>query len=273
MDTNLELSKLLEMKIDLEEKIGELIAWENNFNFRLWMKSEEQYSRENFLNYMREVQVDEEKEDLEDECSDVSVWLRCVRPAYIGPAYIFNKYIDVFVKDVFWNDIKYEIAEENWVSSSLREAEVLVELQNCLVSIKIGLDRMIKLFSLYYRGISPTSTFGRIEVREDGTEKGKNFMAYVLANKGKDEIFEFIYKEYNEWIRECVRPRDAIVHYQDFFSTYMFDSMTGTEYPVHFNEKNNEPIEALIFLVRDYVNRYYVFFEEILKAFFKKEKK
>lgn len=57
-------------------------------------------------------------------------------------------------------------------------------------------------------------------------------MSYVLANEDKDPLFEFIYKEYYGWIKECVKPRDVIMHYQDFCSTYIFDSETGAEHPI-----------------------------------------
>lgn len=264
--------ELLNKKINIEEKMDKLNGWNNDFNFRLWMKGDEKYSREKYFEQLlNEEEIDEE--DLHDEGSEVSAWLICIRPSYIGPAYNLNKYIDSFVQDVFWTDIKYEIDEDSWKSSSLRETEILVEFQNCLVSIKMGLDRMIKLFSLYYKGFSPSTTFGHIDITEEGIEKGKNFMAYVMSNKDKDEFFAFIYKEYNEWINKCVKPRDAIIHYQDFYSIYTFDAETGAEYPNHFNQKKDESIEASISRIEEYVNRYYVFYEKILKLLIKKEKK
>lgn len=285
MDTSFDLDKisdqrecdkkeLLNKKINIEEKMDKLNVWNNDFNFRFWMKGDGEYSREKYLEQLlNEEEIDEEKEKSFNEGSEVSAWLISIRPSYIGPAYNLNKYIDAFVQDVFWDDIKYEIDEDSWISSSLRETEILVELQNCLVSIKMGLDRMVKLFSLYYKGFSASSTFGRIDIADSGIEKGKNFMAYVVSNKDKDEIFAFIYKEYNEWINKCVKPRDAIIHYQDFCSIYTFDTETGSGYPNHFTRKKNEPIEASISCIEEYVNRYYIFYEEILKVLIKKEKK
>lgn len=263
--------ELLSMKIALEEKMGLLTSWELDFNFRLWMKGDEEYSRKKYFEQLSEMEEDDNEKN--NECSEVSVWLRGIRPSYIGPAYNFNKYIDAYVRDVYWDDIKYEIDEVDWISSSLREAELLVEFQNCLVSIKMGLDRMVKLFSMYYAGIATSKTFGHIDIKEGGVEKAKGFMSYVLSNKDKDELFAFIYKEYYEWIKECVKPRDAIIHYKDFSSTYSFDSTTGAEYPIHLNEEKNESIQSSILYVQNYVNRYYAFYQEILKVFIKKEKK
>lgn|GEM_PF-1292346 len=266
--------ELLNRKINIEEKMDKLISWNNDFNFSLWMKGDGEYSREKYYEQLlNKEEIDEVKEVLPDECSEVSAWIISIRPSYIGPAYNLNKYIDAFVQDIFWNDIKYEIDEESWISSSLREAEILIELQNCLVSIKMGLDHMVKLFSLYYKGFSISTTFGHIDITENGIERGKNFMSYVMSNKDKDELFAFIYKEYNEWIKKCVKPRDAIIHFQDFWSIYNFDTETGSEYPIHFNKKKNEPIVASISCIEEYVNRYYMFYEEILKAFIKKENK
>lgn len=270
--------ELLNKKINIEEKMAMLNGWNNDFNFRLWMKGDEEYSREKYYEQLlNEEEADEEADEeidiLFEDCSEVSAWIISIRPAYIGPAYNLNKYIDAFIQDVFWDDIKYEIDEEGWISASLRETEILVELQNCLISIKMGLDRMVKLFSLYYRGFSPSTTFGHIDITENGNEKGKNFMAYVMANKDSDEIFAFVYKEYNDWIKQCVTPRDAIIHYQDFSSIYTFDTETGAEYPNPINQKMNEPIEASILCLEEYVDRYYMFYEKILKLFIKKEKK
>lgn len=270
--------ELLKRKINIEEKMDKLNGWNNDFNFRLWMKGDGEYRREEYFEQLlnkEEIDGDEinEEEGLLYDGSEVSTWLISIRPSYIGPAYNLNKYIDAFVQDVFWDEIKYEIDEDSWISSSLRETEILVELQNCLVSIKMGLDRLVKLFSLYFKGFSPSTTFGHIDITEDGIEKGKNFMAYVMSNKDKDEFFSFIYKEYNEWIKKCVKPRDAIIHYQDFCSIYTLDTETGVEYPNHFNQKKNESTEASISCIAEYVNKYYEFYEEVLKVFIKKEKK
>lgn len=263
--------ELLNLKIDIEEQLHKLILWENDFNFRFWMKSDEEYDRKKYYEQLCGIEPD--TEHFPKECSEISLWLRSIRPSYIGPAYNFNKYIDALIKDIYWDDIKYDMQEDDWISSSLREAEIIIELQNCLMLIKMGLDRIVTLFSLYYKGFSPSTTFGHININEIGIEKGKNFMAYVMSNKDKDELFMFLYKEYNGWIKECVRPRDAITHYQDFRSLYVYDSMTGAEFPIHYNEKKSESIKELCFSIERYVNRYYAFFEEILKVFIKKEKK
>ena len=35
-------------------------------------------------------------------------------------------------------------------------------------------------------------------------------------------ISEYVHKEYNKWILECVRPRDVIIHYDDINVGYTF---------------------------------------------------
>lgn len=79
-------------------------------------------------------------------------------------------------------------------------------------------------------------------------------MSYVLANEDKDPLFEFIYKEYYGWIKECVKPRDVIMHYQDFGSAYIFDSETGAEHPIYLNEKKNEVEATSILYLQKYVD-------------------
>lgn len=265
----------LDMKFDVEEILDKLMKWENDFNFRLWMKGDEEYSREKyFLQLSEEDEYDKESEESDVcECSEISVLLRGIRPSFVGPAYNFNKYMDAYVNDVFWNDIKCTIEEDEWISSSLREAMIIMELQNCLMSIKMGLDRMVKLFATYYKGISLSSTFGHIEIKEDGTEKGTGLMSCVLKNREIDELFELIYSEYNDWIKQCVEPRDTITHYQDFCSTYFFDGKTGIEYPIHLNEKKNKPTNMSVVSMHEYVEKYYVLYNKVLEIFIKKEKK
>ena len=76
--------ELLSMKIALEEKMGLLTSWELDFNFRLWMKGDEEYSRKKYFEQLSEMEEDDNEKN--NECSEVSVWLRGIRPSYIGPA-------------------------------------------------------------------------------------------------------------------------------------------------------------------------------------------
>ncbi|MRS25596.1 hypothetical protein [Bacillus sp. RIT694] len=67
--------------------------------------------------------------------------------SYLAPAYRFNGYIDAFKRDIVWDDIKYEMAEENWISSTLRRDSYQIDVQAILLSIKMALDRMVAIFS------------------------------------------------------------------------------------------------------------------------------
>ncbi len=247
-----QINELVNRKIDLEEKLSILISLENKSNHDLWSKDESTHNC---------------------ECSNIALFIRSIRPVYVGPAYCFNRFIDAYVEDTFWDYIKYKIDSESQKSSSLSETLIIVELQNCLYEIKMGLDRLVQFFSLYYRGVSPTTTFGRITAREDGTTKSKGFMAYVIANKDSDEIFKYVYDEYHNWIKECVKPRDAITHYKDFVPTYEFDSTCGVVRPLHCNSINDKEISVSTSQLESYVTNYYAFYNHILTDFIKKAEK
>lgn len=68
-------------------------------------------------------------------CSRVSLWLRESRTSFVSSAYFYNEFIDSFVKDVWWDDIKYSIDENERESSTLREHKKNLLFQNCLISI------------------------------------------------------------------------------------------------------------------------------------------
>lgn len=238
---------LCQHKIDLEGKVDQLLKWANCFTI---------------------CRLERKPEGAQVEPHELTLFLNNIRPAFVGPAYSLNKYIDAYVEDVFWDDIKYEVDPEKRMSSSLRAISITIEMQNCLLLIKSGLDRLVRLFSFYDRGIASTSTFGRI--KENGSAKG--FMSHVVSKKDANPMYSFIYDEYVQWIQECVRPRDAIVHYSDFATSYGYDSDTITEHPVGINAREDDLAVSFSSLV-EYVNRYYSFFDRIISMFAAAERK
>lgn len=251
--------QLCNQKYDLEDMMTDSFRQETAFNEYLWNNTEtcEPTDAENDGNTSK------------FECSKVAFWLRKSRSSYLAPAFCFNEFVDALVEDYWWDDIKYSLDEAKWSSSTLREHKKNILFENSLLSIKMGLDRYVALFSKYYKGVSSNSTFGHIDVKDNGEMKAKGFMAYVLGNKDKDPLLEFIYQQYWEWIKECVFPRDSIIHYQDSMTNYLFIwddiNQTGTEIPYNVaGGKNDEYVIVDYATLRDYVKQYYSFHEQVV---------
>ena len=226
-------------KYDLEEVLTPLYGWKQEyFN---WCKRQK---REDY---------------------SLTFLLDQIRASYLSPAYNYNKLVDEIIQDMFWDEIKYEIPDCQWVSMGRRTSQIIIELQNCLVSIKIALDRSVKLFRLYKKGIAEYSTFGHID---SSTNKAKGFMAQVIQDKDKDDILEYVYQKYCEWIRECVQPRDAIIHYDDIQVEYFF--FEGHEIPKFICRKKQDVIEFSFQDVTLYISSFYAFYSEVTRMIFEK---
>ena len=226
-------------KYDLEEALTPLYGWKQEyFN---WCKRQK---REDY---------------------SLTFLLDQIRASYLSPAYNYNKLVDEIIQDMFWDEIKYEIPDCQWVSMGRRTSQIIIELQNCLVSIKIALDRSVKLFRLYKKGIAEYSTFGHID---SSTNKAKGFMAQVIQDKDKDDILEYVYQKYCEWIRECVQPRDAIIHYDDIQVEYFF--FEGHEIPKFICRKKQDVIEFSFQDVTLYISSFYAFYSDVTRMIFEK---
>lgn len=103
-----------------------------------------------------------------------------IKASCLGPAYNYNRLVDEIIQDLFWEQIKYTISEEQWVSMGRRTEQIIIAVQNCLISIKIALDRLIKIIRLYKNGIAEYTTFGHIDEK---TNKAKGFMAQVVRDR------------------------------------------------------------------------------------------
>lgn len=60
-----------------------------------------------------------------------------IKASCLGPAYNYNRLVDEIIQDLFWEQIKYTISEEQWVSMGRRTEQIIIAVQNCLISIKI----------------------------------------------------------------------------------------------------------------------------------------
>jgi len=207
----------------------------------------------------------------DDPYHDIMALIEQMLPSYLAPAYHYNYYIDALITDIFWDDIKYNIPENEHLSNKLRVASYQINMQALFLSIKMALDRLVLLFSYYYKGFSTSTTFGRYN------EKGKptGFMSKVNELKDKDSIMEYIEEQYQEWIKIAVSPRDTISHYNDLAQGYIFDSKTMSEIPIHINERlflnidNNYSFN--VFNLKTIVEYWYAFFDKIISELLKKD--
>lgn len=252
-------------KYDLEEVLKTLYAYKQNY-FQ-WLEDSlgpNDDSSERYNEWMSETNHD----------LDYILCLDQISTSFLGPAYNFNNLVDSIIQDVFWDDIKYTIPDANWVSMGNRTREIVLNLHNCLISIKSALDRLVKLFRLYKNGISANCTFGHI----DKNSKSKGFMSRIVQDKDKDAICEYVYQEYNKWIQECVRPRDIIIHYDDIKVGYEFKEFCELPFFLYqkkehtsdstHKEDNISTYELTFPDVYSYVQSFYDFTNTIIKMIF-----
>lgn len=164
---------------------------------------------------------------------DLCELFHAIKPSYVAPAYHYNAYVDALLYDVFWDDIKFDIPKEQWISNVQRKVSFQIEAQTLLLSLKMALDRLVAIFSYYYPGFSNKTTFGRI--KDNG--KAKGFMSTVISLSNTDKLMAYIKEQYLSWIKQAVSPRDIITHQNDLGLTFHWDSESCTEIPLHIEEK------------------------------------
>lgn len=198
-------------------------------------------------------------------------------PSLVAPFHHYNNYIDYYIKDFLWDDIKYSLAQNDQRDSNkLRRTKYQIEIQALLMSIKAGLDRFVGLFSYYYKGIASHTTFGRLK---DDKGKFDGFMFTVATNKDTDKLMEFIYKNYFDWIKIAVAPRDTITHYNDLGLYYEFNSEIQGDIPVHYNErlikeKGKESLPIYIYThdtVKEFTESWHTLIQHIFTGLIEKE--
>ena len=69
-------------------------------------------------------------------------------------------------------------------------------------------------------------------------------------------------------IRECVQPRDAIIHYDDIQVEYFF--FEGHEIPKFICRKKQDVIEFSFQDVTLYISSFYAFYSEVTRMIFEK---
>ena len=232
-------AEILNAKFDLEEIAAHSLKMETKLNTCIWQHND---------NY--------------SELSKTALWVRELRTSFISPAHCFNNYVDALVTDAFYD---YFNKNEEHISMGLRSAQVTIELHNTLLSIKSGIDRLTSIISQFYKGINKNGTFGHKKTKEGGSVSYTGLLSFCSQMKEKDELFSYIHSEYDNWIAECVKPRDTIVHYKDFFNSYVWCNDIGVEMPISTNQNKDEDIIVYMELLKSYVDKYYNFMVSIIK--------
>jgi hypothetical protein len=221
-------------KYDLDELLSEFIELSMKFYEKGTSKDEQKKFQ------IKEITIHQNGEYVKipvnlNVYDDLITLINIMYPSLVAPFHHYNNYIDYYIKDFLWDDIKYSLAQdEQRDSNKLRRTKYQIEIQALLMSFKAGLDRFVGLFSYYYKGIASHTTFGRYK---DDKGKFEGFMFTVAANKDTDKLMEFIYKNYFDWIKIAVAPRDTITHYNDLGQYYEFNSEIQGDIPVHYNER------------------------------------
>jgi hypothetical protein len=265
---------VLSQKYDLDEILSSLMQMRQSF-FEKGLTNEE---RAKFPIKVLDVIYEGKKSKLEiseNVYEDIITLINTMEPSLLAPFYHYNNYIDWYKKDFLWDDTKYYLTEDEQRDSNvLRRTKYQIEMQALLISIKTALDRLVPIFSYYYKGIMPHMTFGRY------TEtKNKGLMHLVNSGKEKDELLMFIHDNYIKWINVVVAPRDMIIHYNDMGLIYQFDSEIQGEVPYHFNQKliktqedKNAPIYTFNHVhFKTFIDEYFSFLEHIFAKLIEKE--
>lgn len=195
-----------------------------------------------------------------DEFLKLSLILVEFRFNYIAPQFFLERLIET-EKEYFetkMNDMMLQgVVDQNSMYNSLLDLKL--EVNNLLINIKMSLDRIVKILSLFYRGFASSSTFGHIN--EDGKTKG--FMSYVAKHQSEDKLLGFIFENYHQWIKFAVLSRNQIMHYENLI----------IEFPI--NLQNNEVLisyrttDNFKFNIEDlkrYTDNWYTFINEIFKT-------
>ena len=106
-------------------------------------------------------------------------------------------------------------------------------------------------------------TFGHI----DSKGKYTNFLSVAnqIANSNKDgaEIFKYILDNYNDWIKECVAPRDQIIHYEDVERVLSCNEEFELFEPIGMSRKDGSTVNMET--IKKYIEAFYSFIDRIFE--------
>ncbi|MFC9419348.1 hypothetical protein ACIG6B_07355 [Bacillus mobilis] len=269
---------LQDLKIDLEELSSRLLGYRQSFYNCLehelqQIKNHERSNSENHISKDDEGGEDNFYTKLNHPYTDIMTLVNSMLSSYLAPAYHFNNYIDAVARDITWDDIKYNLDTSQWISNVNRKASYQIEVQAIFFSIKMALDRLVAIFTYYYKGLSVDSTFGRYKK----SEKKEGLMGIARKQKESDQLLQYIDKEYHKWIKAAVEPRDIITHYNDLGINYYFDSEVSAIIPIHVNDRliQNKKEESTstsynFMQLDDFITLFYDFYENVINSLLSK---
>lgn len=193
---------------------------------------------------------------------DISTDIDSITSSYLAPCLQLNNYLESSAMDVELDEIKFNIdTRQYYPSSKLRRVSTDVYGASVLISIKSGLDRLVSILSYFYPGISDHTTWGRYKENK----KKEGFMGIVRVGACEDKLLEYFDSAYNDWIKDAVAPRDALIHYRDAEPLWGFDSQTGSLVQSHVVEKGNgEGQHYGIYTLSRFVSEWYKLFDHTL---------
>lgn len=195
-----------------------------------------------------------------DEFLKLSLILVEFRFNYIAPQFFLERlietekeYFETKMDDMMLNGV----VDQHKMYNSLLDLKL--EVNNLLINIKMSLDRIVKILSLFYRGFASSSTFGHIN--EDGKTKG--FMSYVAKHQAEDKLISFIFENYHQWIKFAVLPRNQIMHYENLIIGFPID-LQKNELSISYQTTGN--FNFTIEDLKQYTNNWYTLIDEIFKT-------
>ncbi len=249
------IEKVNNLKFDIKhfnDKYGESI---DCFRYKMWLKKDITFSKNI---YQEMVSTGSYKDNRRFQLITLSwKYLKNNIISFLSPAFSFNRLIQSYID--YLNAL-----DEHCPMSNIEFVEYFCSIHTCLISIKTGLDRIAQLFSYYYKGVSKSITFGHI--KDSG--KYTSFLSYVdqkiKANDEDSSVFQCIMDNYHSWIKECVSPRDQIIHYNDINVALGCNEELGILEPIGFSKAS--PF-INIQLIRKYTCEFYNFIDMIFDYF------
>jgi len=199
---------------------------------------------------------------------DIACEVDSITSSVLSPCIHLNNYLESSAFDIEWDDIKHDIGDlDGHPSGKLRRISADIYASSILISIKSGLDRLVRILSWYYPGISSHTTWGRY--KENAKKEG--FMGVVRKGRETDELLQYFHEQYNCWIKNAVTPRDLLIHYQDAVPDWNLDSNSGALIQSHVLGNEKDGFHGYdIHTLKQYVSNWFDFFKLTMQLLAKK---
>lgn len=249
------IEKINELKFDIKDFNSKYEEYIDCFRFKIWLKKDFSFSKSI---YQEMLSTNSYIDDRRSELITLSwKYLKNNITSFLSPAFNFNRLIQSYIN--YLNAL-----DEHCPMSNIEFVEYFCSIHTCLISIKTGLDRIAQLFSYFYRGVSKSTTFGHI--KENGKYTG--FLSFVNQKiKSKDDdafLFEHIMRNYDSWTKECVSPRDQIIHYNDITIALGCNEELGLPEPIGLSKASPFVNSQLI---KEYTYDFYKLIDRIFDFF------